>query len=244
MAKRFSGSMGIVPALDIETQDRLEFVVKATTGVEGVAGYKLGLTSVLRHGLAESMRRLRGLSDLPVLYDHQKAGPDMPDMAKKFTAMCAEAAVDGLILFPVAGPTAVDRFVGEALKAGIAPVVGGEIPVRDYGASGGGYLVDDALDRILDRAAATGAGHFVLPAHDPVKIARWSNWIAAHVEDPFVFLTGFGSLGGTIEAAFGASKAISHRFAIVGRLITEAPDPRAAAIRLYEEMQAVERVRL
>ena len=35
----------------------------------------------------------------------------MPDMAVKYTAMCKEADVDGLILFPVAGPTAVDGFV-------------------------------------------------------------------------------------------------------------------------------------
>ncbi|QRG07770.1 orotidine 5-phosphate decarboxylase [Xanthobacter dioxanivorans] len=242
MAKVFSGQVGIVPALDIETQERFDLVVKATSKVEGVVGYKLGLTSVLRLGLGEAMRRLRDLTDLPVLYDHQKAGPDMPDMAKKFTAMCAEAGVDGLILFPVAGPTAVDGFVGEALKAGIPPVVGGEIPVPDYGVSGGGYLVDDALDRILARSVAAGADHFVLPAHDAAKITRWSNWIGANVEKPLVFITGFGALGGTIEAALAASQACPRRFAIVGRLITEAADPAAAAAKLYAQMQAGEAV--
>ncbi len=240
MAKTFQGTMGIVPALDIESPDRFDLVVKATSGVEGVAGYKLGLTSVLRYGLKESMRRLRDLTDLPVLYDHQKAGPDMPDMAKKFTALCAEAEVDGLILFPVAGPTAVDGFVIEALNAGIAPVVGGEIPVADYGVSGGGYLIDDALDRILERAVADKADHFVLPARDIAKVTRWSNWIAAHVEAPVVFLTGFGSLGGTMEGAFAAAKACPRRFAIVGRLITEAADPAAAAATLYGEMLALD----
>lgn len=239
-AKTFSGTVGIVPALDIETQEKFDAVVKATSGVPGVAGYKLGLTSVLRHGLKESMRRVRDLTDLPILYDHQKAGPDMPDMAKKFTALCAEAEVDGLILFPVAGPTAVDGFVGEALKAGIAPVVGGEIPVADYGVSGGGYLLDNALDLILARAAEGGADHFVLPAHDTAKVTRWSRWIAANVKDPLVFLTGFGSLGGTVEGAFAAAKDCPRRFAIVGRLITEANDPAGAATALYEKMQALE----
>lgn len=242
MVKAFSGTVGIVPALDIETQERFDAVVKATSGVEGVAGYKLGLTSVLRLGLKEAMRRLRDLTDLPILYDHQKAGPDMPDMAKKFTAMCAEAEVDGLILFPVAGPTAVDGFVGEARLAGIAPVVGGEIPVRDYGVSGGGYLVDDALDRILVRSVAAGADHFVLPAHDAAKVIRWSGWIAANVKDPLVFLTGFGALGGTIEGAFAAAGACPRRFAIVGRLVTEAADPAAAAEKLYRQMRELEPV--
>ena len=120
MAKVLKGDMGIVPALDIDSHEHLERVVRETSKREGVAGYKLGLTSVLRFRLAESVRRLRDLTDLPILYDHQKAGADMPDMAGKYTAMCKEADVDGLILFPVAGPTAVDGFVvGSARNSSI-----------------------------------------------------------------------------------------------------------------------------
>jgi len=152
--------------------------------------------------------------------------------------MCGEADVDGLILFPVAGPTAVDSFVGEAVRAGLIPVVGGEIPVPDYGASGGGYMLDDALDRILVRAVHNKADHFVLPAHDLVKIARWSEWIAANVTSPLVLLTGFGALGGSIETSFVAAAACKRRFAIVGRLITGSKTPGDAAAHLYEQMQA------
>ena len=238
MAKALKGDMGIVPALDIDSHEHLERVVRETSKREGVAGYKLGLTSVLRFGLAESVRRLRDLTDLPILYDHQKAGPDMPDMAVRYTAMCKEADVDGLILFPVAGPTAVDGFVGEAVRAGLIPVVGGEIPVPDYGVSGGGYMLDDALDRILVRAVHNKADHFVLPAHDLVKIQRWSKWIAANVESPLVLLTGFGALGGSIETSFAAASVCKRRFAIVGRLITGAKSPCDAAAKLYEQMQA------
>jgi orotidine-5'-phosphate decarboxylase len=239
MAKVLKGEMGIVPALDIDSHEHLELVVRETSKREGVAGYKLGLTSVLRFGLQESVRRLRDLTDLPILYDHQKAGPDMPDMAVKYTAMCKKADVDGLILFPLAGPTAVDGFVGEAVRAGLIPVVGGEIPVPDYGVSGGGYMLDDALDRILVRAVHNKADHFVLPAHDLVKIDRWSKWIAANVTSPLVLLTGFGALGGSIETSFAAAAVCSRRFAIVGRLITGSKTPGDAAARLYEQMQAV-----
>ncbi|MDR3470019.1 MAG: hypothetical protein P4M07_29175 [Xanthobacteraceae bacterium] len=239
MVKVLKGDMGIVPALDIESHDHLERVVRETAKRDGVAGYKLGLTSVLRFGLAESVRRLRDLTDLPIIYDHQKAGPDMPDMAVKYTAMCKEADVDGLILFPVAGPTAVDSFAGEAIRAGLVPFVGGEIPVPDYGVSGGGYMLDDALDRILVRAVHNKVDHFVLPAHDRDKIVRWSKWIAANVASPLVVLTGFGALGGSIEVSFAAAAACQRRFAIVGRLITGSPTPGDAAARLYEQMRAV-----
>jgi orotidine-5'-phosphate decarboxylase len=239
MAKALKGEMGIVPALDIDSPEHLERVVRETSKREGVAGYKLGLTSVLRFGLTESVRRLRDLTDLPIVYDHQKAGPDMPDMAVKYTALCKEADVDGLILFPVAGPTAVDGFVGEAIRAGLIPFVGGEIPVPDYGVSGGGYMLDDALDRILVRAVHNKADHFVLPAHDTAKIKRWSAWIAANVASPLVLLTGFGALGGSIETSFAAAGACRRRFAIVGRLITGSKAPGDAAAHLYEQMQAV-----
>jgi orotidine-5'-phosphate decarboxylase len=239
MARAFESDLGIVPALDIDSSDQLDMVVKATTNLEGVVGYKLGLTTVLRLGLAAAVEHLRTMTDLPILYDHQKAGPDMPDMAKKFTGVCRDAAVDGLILFPVAGPTAVDGFVGEAVKAGLIPVVGGEIPVPDYGVSGGGYLTDDALDRILARAVKSGATHFVLPANNKEKIARWSGWISKEVANPGVFLTGFGALGGSIGEAFNAARACSRRYAIVGRLITGALRPDEAAYKMFKEMQAV-----
>lgn len=238
MAKMLKGEMGIVPALDIDSHDQLELVVRETSKRAGVAGYKLGLTSVMRFGLKESMRRLRDLTDLPILYDHQKAGPDMPDMAVKYTAMCKDADVDGLILFPVAGPTAVDGFVGEAVRAGIVPVVGGEIPVPDYGVSGGGYMLDDVLDRILARAVTNNANHFVLPAHDVTKIKRWSKWIAENVQSPVALLTGFGALGGSVETSFAAAAACPRRFAIVGRLIAGAKVPGDVAARMFEQMQA------
>ncbi|SMF48643.1 orotidine-5'-phosphate decarboxylase [Tistlia consotensis] len=236
MSEVFRGRSGLVPALDMATLEALERVVRATCGVEGVTGYKLGLTAVLRLGLAPAMARLRELTDLPVLYDHQKAGPDMPDMAAKFTAICAEAKVTGLILFPVAGPTAVRQFGGEALKQGLVPVVGGEIPVADYTISGGGYLADDALDRIMADAAAVGVDHFVLPARDPEAIERRCRWMREHLPQPVVFLTGFGPLGGSIAEGFARAGAMSGRHAIVGRLVFAADDPGEAARRLAGEI--------
>lgn len=238
MSSPFKGTVGVVPALDVDDPARLAQIVRETTRVPGVVAYKVGLSSVLHAGLAPAVRALRDLTDLPLLYDHQKAGPDMPDMADKFAMLCREGGVDGLILFPVAGPTAVDRFVGAARAEHLVPVVGGEIPVPDYGVSGGGYMLDDALDRILVRAHAAGADHFVLPAHDPAKIRRWSGWIAGAVPAATIFLTGFGSLGGTIADGFAAAAACRRRFAIVGRLITGAAAPGDAAARLVAEIAA------
>lgn len=228
--------VGLMPALDADSVDALLRVVERTTKIRGIAGYKLGLTAVLRLGLFKAVRRLRDVTDLPIIYDHQKAGPDMPDMADKFVAICREAGVDGLILFPIAGPEAVRKFVGGAIAADLFPVVGGEIPVADYTVAGGGYVANNGLDRIIAHAAAVGARHFVLPANNPATIKARCAKIRAKTVEPVLFLTGFGPMGGEIGPAFAAAAACPTRIAIVGRGVYASPDPAKAARRLIAEM--------
>ncbi|MEM8973330.1 MAG: hypothetical protein AAGD43_14820 [Pseudomonadota bacterium] len=101
------------------------------------------------------------MTDLAIVYDHQKAGPDIPDMGPKFCVLAAEAGVSGLILFPIAGPKAVNVFAGGTFNSGLLPLMGGDLPLRVYNASGGGYVVDDTLDHIFQRAVHHGASHLL-----------------------------------------------------------------------------------
>ena len=73
-------------------------------------------------------------------------------MGEKFCKIAAESGVNGLILFPLAGPSAVTSFVGSAIKNNIVPLVGGDLPIEDYTKSGGGYVVDEALGDIFARS--------------------------------------------------------------------------------------------
>lgn len=238
----FNASWGIIPALDVDSIDEMLRVVEKTCGVEGIVGYKLGLTGSLRLGLEGAVKEISGLTDLPVIYDHQKAGPDMPDMASKFSALCGEAGVNAVILFPVAGPEAVRAFVGEALNNGLVPIVGGHIPVPDYCVSGGGFLIDEVLFRIIAVAAEEGARHFVFPANDVEAIARHAQWIRTNVNAGVMLLTGFGPLGGSIQSAIPAAAECRSRFGIVGREICRAEDPAAAAMRYVDSLlEAVHR---
>lgn len=221
--------LGVVPALDLLTVDDLRRVVEATSEVDGIVAYKLGLQAVLHVGLFDAVAAVRELTALPLIYDHQKAGADMPDSAAGFVSICAKADISGLILFPVAGPTAVREFVGHTLAAGLDAVVGGHIPVPDYTVAGGGYFVDDVLDRLLVDAVAVGARQVVFPANDPAGIRRRSAWLASQVDHPVVYLTGIGPLGGTIAESFAAADGIGVRRAVVGRRICSAPDPGEAA---------------
>ena len=81
---RLRTSHGIVLALDMESLDEMKRVVERTSAVQGIVGFKVGLTAALRLGLPAAVKHLRAVTDLPLIYDHQKAGPDVPDMAAKF----------------------------------------------------------------------------------------------------------------------------------------------------------------
>jgi orotidine-5'-phosphate decarboxylase len=225
---------GILIALDLESMDAQKRIIECTTDVEGVVGYKLGLAATLRVGLTQAVREARSVTSLPLIYDHQKAGPDVPDMAAKFAAICSDAGVDGLILFPLAGPRAVAKFVEQALKHRLAPIVGGELPFSDYNASGGGYVIDGALEQIFRAAIPLGTNHFVVPGNTPDKVRYHAAWLMRELESPGLLIPGIGPLGGSIEQTFSAAPGC-RVYAVVGRAVYEAPDPRDAARRLGAE---------
>lgn len=233
----FRAQHGVIPACDVETIDELKRLVDQTSGVAGIVGYKLGLTGVLQLGLAGLVRTVRQQTDLPLVYDHQKAGPDIPDMATKFVRRCREAGVRGLILFPLAGPGAVRSFVGQSLEQGLVPIVGGALPLPDYLASGGGFVADEAPERLFAQAAGLGADHFVVPANAAATARRYVGFLRERVERPKLILPGIGSLGGTIGDAFEQT-AGCDAYAIIGRAIYAAPDPVEAARRLAGEALA------
>ncbi len=231
---RLRSRHGILIALDMESLDQMRKVVEQTGGVAGVVGYKVGLTATLRLGLGNAVGRLRECTDLPLIYDHQKAGPDVPDMAPKFSTTCKEAGVDGVILFPVAGPRAVVAFAGSAYRNRLLPIVGGDLPFPDYNASGGGYVIDDALDRIFHKAIEIGVDHFVIPGNTPDKVRHHAHWLVEKIERPCLFIPGIGALGGSIADAFAAAPGC-NAYAVVGRAVYDAADPAEAARRLAGE---------
>jgi orotidine-5'-phosphate decarboxylase len=232
-------SHGIVCACDFDRLDDIVRLIEAIDPAAGLVGYKLGSLLTLRYGLAEVVRQLRKVTTKALIYDHQKAGLDIPSMAAPYAVACRDAGVDALILFPLAGPTAVDAFVSETLRAGLAPVVGGALPLPDYHARGGGYVTAAALGRIADQAFGLGARDFIVPATDLTAIRRHARRFAGAGRTR-LFLPGIGALGGEITKAFAAASGVST-FAIIGRAIYAAPRPDEAARRFGDEALAFAR---
>ena len=94
----------VIPACDVETLEQFEELVRQTANVEGIGGYKVGFELGLGFGLPAVVEAVRRHTDKPVIYDHQKAGTDIPDTGKGFARVVKRAGVDTIILFPQAGP--------------------------------------------------------------------------------------------------------------------------------------------
>jgi orotidine-5'-phosphate decarboxylase len=227
---------GIVCATDLDDLEAIARLLELIDPVPALVGYKFGSLLALRFGLTTVVKTFRGLTSKRLIYDHQKAGLDIPSMAPEFAAVCRDAGMDALILFPVAGPGSVEAFVGATLEAGLLPIVGGALPLPDFLIPGGGFVAEDALPRILDHAYALGARDFIIPATDPVAIRTHAAKFSAR-GGCRLFMPGIGPLGGDITRAFEAARPLDS-FAIIGRAIYAATDPAAAAGRLAREAQS------
>jgi orotidine-5'-phosphate decarboxylase len=137
-------------------------------------------------------------------------------------------------LFPLGGPSSLASFVGASLDSGLLPIVGAELPLADYTISGGGFVADDVLTRVIGLATGLGVNRFVVPANAPARVRVVAQQILSTGKDPALYLPGIGELGGTIQAAFEAA-AGARTYAIIGRAIYAAANRAEAANRLAGE---------
>ena len=99
-----SAERSIIPACDMSDIKEFERLVQETSKVEGIGGYKIGFELGLLHGLPKVVEVARKHTDKPLIYDHQKAGTDIPDTGKKFMQTLKTSGIDSVILFPQSGP--------------------------------------------------------------------------------------------------------------------------------------------
>ncbi len=215
---------GIIIACDVKTVKQLEILVEATSDIEGIAGYKIGFMLGLLHGLPHIVEMVKEETDLPVIYDYQKAGSDIPEMGVEFAAVMKEAEVDSAIVFPQAGPKTEEAFITALQEQGVVPMVGGEMTHEKYLQKDGGFILDDAPERIYELAANLGVEYFIVPGNKPDRIKKYSEMLP---EGSKMCMPGIGKQGGDIESAFRACG--GDAYAIIGSAIYKSPSPRDAA---------------
>lgn len=208
----------VIVAADVKAE-QLSSLVQATHEVEGIGGYKVGITLGLGLGLPETVKRVREFTDLPIIYDHQKAGNDIPEMGQEFADVCKKSGVDAVILFPFSSPVTEERWIKAAQDSGLTVLVGGHMTVPKFLESEGGFIADSAPERIYTIAAENGVKDFVVPGNKVNFVERYRKVLESILgsNNFTLYAPGFIAQGGVISEA---GKAAGNRFhAIVGSAI-------------------------
>lgn len=192
-----------------------------------VVSIKVGFSLALTYGLPSVVKMIREVSLLPVIYDHQKAATDIPQMGKPFAALCRDAGVQGVIFFPLSGPKTLEGFVYAAIESELEPIVGLVMTHPSFLQSEGGFIADSAPASICSVAVAMGIRSFVLPGTKTDIVSKFAKGGLSKLESGAIMMPGIGSQGGSLTAAFKAAEP-HRRFAIIGSAIYNAPDPKAA----------------
>ena len=236
-ASIFRDRKGIIPACDVETLDSLARLVRMTCDLPFIQGYKLGMQLALKFGVGQCVKTVREHSRLPVIYDHQKFGTDIPEICGgPILGILRDAGVHAIIVFPQSGPRTLEATVEGCNRRGLVPIVGGEMTHPAFLVNDGGYLADEAPARIYEHAARLGVEHFVVPGTRPTNIRRYRDILAGLLPEPRFLFPGVGKAqGGDIAEAFGSVEPFPA-YAIVGRGIYGQADHAKAAQALWRSV--------
>lgn len=222
----------IIPACDVNTLEKLKQLVKETCSVEGIGAYKIGLELVIPFGIKAVIETIRALTDLPIIYDHQKAATDIPDLGIKFMKACK--GVNAVILFPQSGPVTEEAWIKSARAEKLGVIVGGEMTHQGYLAKDNGFIADNAPKKIYEIAAKLGVTDFVVPGNKPEKIVEYRKFLESFKIKPILYSPGLITQGGDLTES--AKVAGNNWHAIIGRALYEAKDINKAAKELTKAL--------
>ncbi len=234
MGEIIQSDRSIIPACDMTSLEEFKSLVEQTHDVPGIGGYKIGKLLAYWNSLPVVVKAAREFTDKPLIVDDQKFGNDIPDLGDKIMKMVSEAGADAVILFPFAGPKTQEAWTKAAQKYELGVIVGGEMTHPEFLERDGGYLNNEAPDRIYDIAAYAGVTNFVVPGNKPKAIEYYRGILTAHKIDLVFYSPGFVKQGGKIT---DAAKAAGDKFhGIVGRAIYQAEDKKAAAMEMTSQL--------
>lgn len=225
----------VIVAADVEAIKFPE-LVRATCLVEGIGGYKVGFELALEQGLPKTVSIVREHTDLPVIYDHQKAGNDIPATGMNFARVCKKSGIDAIILFPFTSPVTELQWIKESQDAGLTVLVGGHMTHEQFLESEGGFIANDSPDRIYTIAAENGVRDFVVPGNKVEYVEQYHTLLEGILgADNFtLYAPGFITQKGEISEFAKAAGEKWH--AIVGSAIYNAVDLTKSAKQMTSQI--------
>ena len=217
----------VVPALDTTSLEEAVALAGAVGSSSMVSGFKIGFSLGLAFGLPQVAARLKAVTDKPLIYDHQKAGTDIPDTGPLFARTLAAAGIDAAILFPQAGPATLKAWTDALRIHGLDVIVGGIMTHPAYVETEGGFIREDAIARTYRLALEDGVRSFVVPLTKPDAVRNLHTKVEFGDGCEF-YSPGFGKQGGD-HRGFDF---IEKHHLIIGRSLLQADDPKEYLLAL------------
>jgi len=224
----------VVLACDVRSMKEFEHLIEKTCNVQRIGAYKIGSILTIRYGLPLLVQTARKFTDLPIIYDHQKAMTDIADLGKDFMNVVKESGADAVIGFPQSGPVTEETWITASKNVGLKVIVGGEMTHPKYKRSEGGYIADESLDDIYLLGARLGVNNYVVPGNRAERVSHYKH-LLKDVNSLTFFAPGFVAQGGAITDVARAAEELSWH-AIVGRAIYEAKDVKKAAEEMVSQL--------
>lgn len=224
----------IIPACDVMTDHEFERLIESTCDIPGIGGYKVGLQLTILYGLKHLVGLVKRHTNLPVIYDHQKAGNDIPDLGRNFASACSATGVAAVILFPFAGSLTEKEWITACQSEGLGVLVGGHMTQKAFLHSEDGFISDDAPRRIYQIAAEYGVRDFVVPGNKTQFVEEYRKLLENFGISFSLYAPGFLTQGGEISECGKVAGESWH--AIVGSGIYKATDMKAAAKNLVRQL--------
>lgn len=230
----FEKEHGVITACDVVSLEQFRELVNKTHHIEGIVGYKVGVTLALSYGLKTLTDIVRECCNLPVIYDHQKAGTDIPQMGEKFAGVCCKGGIKSVIIFPQAGPETERAFIKAIIDKKMVPMVGGEMTHPAYMEREEGFIRNNAPEEMYRIGAENGVEYFILPGNREQSLKKYNDILSEIVNDPKYCMPGIGRQGGRIKKAFTILEGYSA-YAIIGSSIYKSNNMEKSAKEFCEE---------
>jgi len=209
----------VIIACDVPSLELFEKLVKDTGDIEGIGGYKIGLELAIRYGLPLVVKTAKKYTSLPLIYDHQKGGSDIPDMGGKFAVALGEAGVEAAILFPFGGIETEKAWIRSCFEQGLHVLVGAHMTQQGFLKEEGGFIDRESIQKMFRIALDLGVKDFVVPGNQPEAVLKYKIMFdEALGKDNFcLYAPGFITQGGEVSEM---GKVAGNRWhAIVGSAI-------------------------
>lgn len=225
----------IIPACDVLKDSDFENIVKETHDIPGIGGYKIGILLALKYGLKHITEITRRYTNLPIIYDHQKAGTDIPNLGFKYAKIIKESEIDAVILFPFSGLETEEKWIKSCQDEGLTVLIGAHMTHNKFLESEQGFISNNAPLRIFEASINMGVTDFVVPGNKVELVQKYRVFFEERNIKFTLYAPGFIAQGGEISDCGKAAGENWH--AIVGSAIYNSENIKITTTKLVSQIK-------